>query len=143
MASSASFNLSGVERLKVSILNKAKSIRSQVEDALRLEAEFVRTDSMMKVPVDKGSLRASAHLVPETGVNVEGDTISVSISYGGASAPYAAAVHEYPERHSPPSWEKAESVEFGPGDRGPKYLSRAMDEAEPGMTDRIADNIEI
>jgi hypothetical protein len=143
MSSSASFNLSGVEKLQRAILDKAKSIRSQAEDALRLEGEFVRTDAMMKVPIDEGSLRASAHLVPEEGVNTEGDVISVSVSFGGASAPYASAIHEYPERHSPPSWEKAESVEFGPGDRGPKYLSRAMDEAEDGMTDRIAEKIEI
>lgn len=143
MSSSASFKLSGAEKLKAAIVGKAKSIRQQAEDALRLEAEFVGTDSMMKVPIRDGALRASKHLVPETGVNVEGDVISVSISYGGAAAPYASAVHEYPERHSPPSWEKAESVEFGPGDRGPKYLSRAMDEAEDGMSERIAEKIEI
>lgn len=98
-----------------------------VEDlaaALYLEAELIMTDSKTNyVPVDTGMLKGSGTVLkPE----IKGKTVSVTLGYGGAAAPYAAVVHEYP-----PSYGQGKS----------KYLQKPMNKAANGLSTRLANHI--
>lgn len=95
-----------------------------LQAALYLEAELVMTTSKRDyVPVVSGNLRNSGTVsLPE----VKGDTVQVKIGFGGASAPYAAVVHEYPK---------------GYGQGKNKYLSQPLNISAKNMTQRIAKHI--
>lgn len=55
------------------------------------EAELIMAESKTLCPVDTGALRSSGHVErPE----VQGDSASVEMAYGGPAAPYALYVHE-------------------------------------------------
>lgn len=75
------------------------------------------------VPVDLGVLRNSGNV--ETPV-MSAEKIEVTLSYGGAAAPYALIVHE---DMRPKNWSK-------PG-TGPKYLERAVVELAPRFLRKI------
>jgi len=63
--------------------------------ALYREAAIIFEQSQDEVPIDTGNLRGSGNLgLP----SAQGDDIVVEISYGGAAADYALAVHEDMER---------------------------------------------
>lgn len=99
------------------------------------------------VPVDLGTLRASGTVKP---VKRSGTNYSVTLYYGGPSAPYALAVHEHPSEHSPPSW-RGKGVEdilavrtripWSLDGRGPKYLERPLLQAMDGMAERLGARI--
>lgn len=95
-----------------------------LQAALYLEAELVMTTAKRDyVPVVTGNLRNSGTVsLPE----VKGDTVQVKIGFGGASAPYAAVVHEYPK---------------GYGQGKNKYLSQPLNISAKNMTQRIAKHI--
>ena len=60
------------------------------------------------------------------------------MTFGGAAAAYAQAVHEHPSSSSPPSW-KGKIIKFRGGrQRGVKYLERPMRFHSIGMAGRIA-----
>jgi hypothetical protein len=100
------------------------------------EMELVKEESMSNTPVRFGVLKASHEVVFER----DGDKIEVRIEVGGASEPYALAVHEHLSESSPPSWLTAEAagrpVQFNVG--GPKFLENAMRKAAPGFAERVA-----
>ena len=63
--------------------------------ALYKEAATIFEESQDQVPLDTGNLRASGKLgLPQ----VQGNELVVEITYGGAAADYALAVHEDMER---------------------------------------------
>lgn len=130
----------------------------KVEAALKIEAEMIMTRSKRDfVPVDLGTLRSSGFVnSPER----KGQTVVVTLGYGGAASAYALSVHERPSEHDPPSWkanplhffEEAHtrvhggvggSVTFSPTGRGPKYLERPLKEAVAGMRQRVAERIKL
>lgn len=108
--------------------------------ALYREAERIMTRSKEEyVPVDDGTLRGSGHVqLPE----ISGNTVTVTMGYGGAAAAYALAVHEHLSEHSPPSWQVAEAagrpVQFHPTNHGPKYLEIPVTEAQANFDQRVA-----
>lgn len=83
--------LKGVEDIQRKLLKLAQAVPHAAARALYEEAQIERTESMRRTPVDTGALRAS-HMVSKP--RIEGRTISVSITVGGAAAPYAVVVHE-------------------------------------------------
>lgn len=98
------------------------------------------------VPVDDGPLRDSGFVdLPKR----QGTMIEVAMYYGGASAPYALAIHEHPGPHDPPSWRGATgggrsgafsgTVRFQRG--GPKYLEKPMMAVVPRMARDLARRI--
>ena len=89
-------------------------------DVLKAEAEAILAQSQGLVPVVTGRLRDSGF------VEASEQPAEAAVGYGGASAPYALAVHE--ALH-----------EIGADGRGPKFLERAVGEALPGMAARMAD----
>lgn len=50
---------------------------------------------------------------------IDADSVSVRLSYGGGAHAYAIAIHEHLSQYSPPSW-RGKAVTFRVG--GPKYL---------------------
>lgn len=73
-----------------------KNAGKALGQALYREGAIIFEESQDEVPIDTGNLRASGKLgVPE----VQGNEVVVEISYGGASADYALAVHEDLERN--------------------------------------------
>lgn len=97
-----------------------------LKSALYVEAESIMTASKRYyVPVDTGSLRDSGTVTPPLEL---GNTVSITLGYGGASAPYAAIVHEKPK-----SWGQGRN----------KYLSQPLNIAVKGMGVRIGKALRI
>ena len=148
----ASFELKGADKMRGEIEELARKALDGTKRALRLEAERIRTESLRKyVPKDLGTLAGSIKVHP---VQYDGSEISVRITAGDASAPYALAIHEHPSDASPPSWqgkpiEDILSVRertpwsLAEGQRGPKYIERPLMAAVPGMAGRIAKAVEL
>ena len=95
--------------------------RKSVAGTLYRFGEMIMTDAKQNyVPVKENVLRTSGKV--ELPID-SGNTISVSMSFGGAASAYALAIHEHLAKSSPHSWKIAEShggVHFRVG--GPKYL---------------------
>lgn len=126
------------------MLRKLKSLQNKFPDeikiALRIEAERVMKDSKQNfVPVESGVLRSTGFVADPYR---KGDDVSVSLSYGGAAAPYATALHEHPSESSPPTWE-GKALVFTKEGTGPKYLETPLKNAIPGMADRMAKTLEL
>jgi hypothetical protein len=134
------FKLTGLDN----VLDKMKSILKapdEIGGILYREGEYIMSDSKKNyVPVDLGALKTSGHV---NSPDKDGDNIRVDMVYGGPAAAYAIAVHEHPSEHSPPSWE-GKVIEFSPkdGKHGAKYLERPFNEAQKGMQQRLATEIE-
>ncbi len=141
------FTLVGASKMKKLMAALGRNMAIEMEQALRLEAEGIMKDSKTNfVPVDDGPLRASGRV---GNVTRKGLMVEVKLEYGDAAAPYAAAIHEHPSSISPPAWEgkaieEIKSVRTGEplsiegSSRGPKYLERPLNNAVPGMAERIA-----
>jgi len=111
-------------KVKVIKNNFAKIANATVTDvaqALFVEAERIMTDAKQNyVPVDTGALMGSGTVLkPE----ITGRRISVTLGFGGAAAPYAAVVHEYPKKY---------------GQHKNKYLSQPLNKANKDMAIRLS-----
>lgn len=148
----ATFDLKGFDDLAKRLTAAGEETINKAKQALRVEAEQVRTEAVRKhVPRDLGTLAGSIRVgrVQELGGDME-----VRITAGDSSAPYALAVHEHPSDSSPPSWrgkaiEDIKSVRgrnpwsIGEGQRGPKYIERPLMAAAKGMAERIGKAIKL
>lgn len=127
----------GADKMSRRLKAIAKKFPSIVAQSAYVEGELIMTKSKRDhVPVDLGTLRSSGMVQ----LNQSGRDIEVVMSYGGAAAPYATAIHEHPSSSSPPSWQGT-TVTFSPQGRGPKYLERPLMGAIPGMDDRIGERV--
>ena len=90
------------------------------------EGEEIMTKSKRVVPVDLGTLRASGFV--DTPV-VRSGVVTVTLGYGGAAKAYALIQHEAMDYNHP-------------GQGGPKYLERPVNEAESGFGKRVAKEME-
>ena len=108
----------GVKATANALLKVGARVIPAAEQALRTEAELIRTASMKQTPVDLGTLRAS-HIVKSdtTGLGPE-----ASIGVGGPAAPYAITVHETHRTKA-------------------KFLENAANAAAEGMQQRIGARI--
>jgi len=96
---------------------------TMVAGALYRRAQRIMADSKENyVPVDLSTLKNSGQVSPPYYL---GRQVTVELSYGGAAAAYALAVHEHPSKYSPPSWQGVQ-VTFSPSGTGPKYLERPL-----------------
>lgn len=124
----------------------AKRFPDRVASAIYMEANSIMSKSKRLCPVapDGGTLRASGTVhKPER----KGRQISVLMSYGGAAQDYAIAVHEHLSEHSPPSWiiaeETGRGINWNADGTGPKFLEIPINEAMPGMLQRLAARIHL
>lgn len=139
-----SAELRGADQFRARLEQLAREMPRQVGRALYEEALAVQRESMRRCPVapDGGALRAS-HETHQP-VITPGE-ISVSITVGGPSEPYARSVHEHLSEHSPPSWQAAEAagrpVQWNVG--GPKFLESAVLEAGENLDERLAKRLDL
>lgn len=137
MAGAMSFTLIGVEAMRNALARVGRGFDNAVEKALREEAEAIMARSKAAfVPLNLGTLKGSGFV---NDVVRKGKDVSVVLGFGGDAEAYALAVHEHPSGASPRSW-GTRPVNFKRG--GPKYLSKPMDEAVPGMDNRIANIVD-
>lgn len=124
----ASFDLRGDREMRRKLEALEKAFPRRVAGALRQEAEVIMTRSKRDfVPVDLGTLRSSGH-VEDPKIGVDG-TISVTLAYGSAAAPYALIQHENPDfRHTVGTW---------------KYLEKPLRAAKGGMEARLARRLKL
>lgn len=84
-------NVEGVQRIQQSFKAMPEALRAVLGQELFWEAQEAYLKSQELVPVDTGTLKSSGTVV---GPVDEGDTLSVTIGYGGAAGEYAVYVHE-------------------------------------------------
>jgi len=66
-------------------------LQAAAEGLFQAGEEIMGESKAQYVPVDLGVLRASGHVeLPK----IEGDSVSVTLGYGGPAAPYALVQHE-------------------------------------------------
>lgn len=84
-------NVEGVKRIQQTFKAMPEELRAVLGQTLFWEAQEAYLKSQELVPVDTGTLKSSGTVV---GPVDEGDTLSVTIGYGGAAGEYAVFVHE-------------------------------------------------
>jgi hypothetical protein len=104
----------------------ADKFPDEVGRALYIETEIESKEVKRRTPVDKGTLRASVHVV---GPNREGRSIYTLIVAGGPAAPYAFWVHE-----NLTAFHKVGQA---------KYIESVVMESRPFMGRRVAARIEM
>lgn len=117
--------LRGANAMKRALMRLGAEAPKELGAALYAEAEATMARSKTIVPVETGALRSSGHVrLPK----LEGPKVTVQMGYGGAAAPYAAAVHERLHvRHKSPT--------------RAKYLEHPFRESTLGLLGRIAGRI--
>lgn len=125
----------------------ADEVPEKVEAALYIEAELIATDAKEHyVPVDLGTLKNEIRVDTRSGLFGQArsaNEIEIIIhAGGGASRPYALAVHEHASPHDPPSWQGVD-VQFSPEGRGPGYIRKPLHKAVSGMAQRIAARVDL
>lgn len=137
--------LAGVDKLIRELKKTSTKVQIAARAALYQEGEGVsRLSAGRYVPIDLGNLKSSRKVDKPKSI---GGFLVVKITYGGAAAPYALAVHEHPSPASPPSW-RGKSISsilsvrgrkaWSLSGRGPKYLERAIKDLGPRMDERMA-----
>lgn len=114
--------LKGSGKLKNQLDRLGRSGPEALGRALYREANQIMNVSKGIVPVDTGTLKRSGHVrLPEQ----TGNTVTVTMGYGGAASAYALVQHEeLSYYHKPPTQAK--------------YLEQPLNEAASGMAQRIA-----
>lgn len=145
MADVASFRLEGEEQLLAKIQEVINKTPRRIERSVYRRANRIITIAKQEyVPVEDSILKNSGFVDdPKT---VAGMT-TCRLGFGGASAPYAQAVHDHPSEHSPKSWKKAEAsgvpVKFKPTGRGPKYLEKPFLNASSSFLSDLAQDLKL
>lgn len=156
------FRLEGTAALQATLAKLGAEAPVAAGSALYMEALAILAKSKQYVPVDMGVLRASGTVgEPEGPLN---GRMTVRIGYGGPAERYALYVHEgigpavgrpvffppiaailpWMKRHGIPE-SAAYVVARAIGRRGikpTKFLSRALDEARPGLENRLRQRVE-
>ena len=102
--------------------------RQALRQSLYLEAQIAFAESQREVPVDKSHLRNSGQAYGIQ-VNSFGDTLEITLGYGGVAASYALIVHEdMNARHK--SGTKA------------KYLEDPIKRRAEGLATRLLSSVE-
>jgi hypothetical protein len=128
-----SIQLIGVEKLQKRLKEISTQMKTNSSSITHDVAEVIKSQAIEYCPEDTGRLASTIRIEDSTtgvkqGRNTLGQFTSeavaqVSILAGDETTPHALAVHEYPSRFNPPTWEGTE-VHFTKG--GPKFLERAL-----------------
>jgi hypothetical protein len=98
----------------------------QFRGPLNLEANRVMTAAKRDTPVDQGTLRASGHVQPP---RVRGDTMSITLGFGGAASAYALVQHE--------------RTDFAHTSGMAKFLEKNVNEARRGFGARLSRHLDL
>ena len=123
-----SIEIENIDKL-INLLQKGGAgARQALRQSLYVEAQIAFAESQQEVPVDLGNLRNSG---PAYGVQVNsfGDTLEITLGYGGVAASYALIVHEdMNARHK--------------GGTKAKYLEDPIKRRANGLAGRLLSNVE-
>jgi len=88
-----SIEIENIDKL-INLLQKGGAgARQALRQSLYVEAQMAFAESQQEVPVDFGNLRNSGQAYGIQ-VNSFGDTLEITLGYGGVAASYALIVHE-------------------------------------------------
>lgn len=104
--------------------------------ALYTEAELLLTRSKPITPRRHGALRASGFVTTPV---ILGRWVTVTVGYGGVTAPYAWIVHERPDPRVVGG--KKVPVRWTTPGTGNKYLEKPLQELKRSMNRRIANRV--
>jgi hypothetical protein len=90
------FEMSGLDALLANLNGLQERVRAEIPGALYEQAEEVMAESQKIVPVDLGTLKNSKFV--EQPVSA-GDSVSVTLGYGGEASDYAIVQHERLDFH--------------------------------------------
>jgi hypothetical protein len=122
----ATIHITGLQQLESRLARLAIRIPQEVGRALYEVAQEEATESRRRTPVDTSALKNS-HAVSRP--LFLGRTISVTISVGGPSAPYAVYVHENLDAFHPVGQAK--------------FLESTILESKPYLAQRIARRVSL
>lgn len=122
---SMTIRIEGAERVRAALAALGRKAAPAAARALRMEHEEIMTKAKARTPVETGALRGSGRVEPS---EIQGSQIVSRGGFGGAAAPYAVYVHENLAAHHPVGQAK--------------FYESALTEAERGMADRFAKELE-
>lgn len=131
----------GSDRLAANLHKLAALAPAAIAQGLTEHAEDVmRVSKTEYVPVDLGTLRQSGTVLPP---EITGETVTVTLGYGGPAAPYAVAVHENPRSghtggRSPSGRPYKHWARVG----GWKYLETPFEQLAPRLVPRVEATIQ-
>lgn len=116
----------GVKAMQDKIRKIAVGFPMLVKQALYAEAQIELTEAKRRTPFLTGALRGSGIVEPPV---QSGNTLSVTIAFGGPAADYAVYVHENLEAHHPVGQAK--------------FLESTLLESAPYLMDRIGKRLDV
>ncbi len=136
------FRIEGLDALQARLKKSPKIASKQMARGLSVEADQIMTAAKRITPVAPhgNTLRSSGHVKPAV---IKPRSASVILGFGGAAADYAQAVHEFPSKFSPPSWQGKTSLNWNAAGTGPKFLEKPVKAAKKGLGNRIARHIDL
>lgn len=146
MANLGNFNIQGIPEVKQRLMLEKEKVERAVNRAIVSVANDIFNRADQLVPVDEGILRSSGRL----DVKPKQSGIEITITYGGASTPYAIVQHERLDFWHPPKPPGKSKVGgrqgTGPGPdpstgRGPKYLERPFLEEAGKLQETILKHV--
>lgn len=136
MAQMSGLRIKGVEQMRVNLGQLGRRMPGAAKKFLTKEGIKVKNTALPLTPLSTGGagLRGSA-LVGLPISTTKG--VSVLVSFGGSSAPYAEAQHAGPgSRVAPPSWDGLTELNYQEPGTGKKFLTKALIERGKGFPDR-------
>ena len=118
--------VTGLSELQQALKALGLNMLVEAGNALRAEGELIVTEAKRRTPVLTGVLRDSGHPI---GPEIDGRSVSVKLTFGGAASGYAIFVHENVAAHH----------HVGQS----KFLESAVLEAAPYLAGRVARRIDI
>lgn len=146
MANLGNFDIRGIPEVKQRLMLEKEKVERAVNRAIVSVANDIFNRADQLVPVDEGILRSSGRL----DVKPKQAGIEITITYGGASIPYAIVQHERLDFWHPPKPPGKSKVGgrqgTGPGPdpstgRGPKYLERPFLEEAGKLQETILKHV--
>ncbi len=136
------FRIEGLDALQARLKKSPKTAPRQLARGLNVEAERIMTAAKRITPVapDGGTLRSSGHVKKPV---IKPRSASVELGFGGAASDYAQAVHEFPSKFSPPSWQGKTSLNWNAAGTGAKFLEKPVNAAKKGFGRRVARHLDL
>jgi len=116
--------IEGMDDLERSLARILRNLPIATAAALYREGEQIMGDSHEEAPVDQGVLKNNGFVFPP---NITGDTVEVTLGYGGEAAEYAVKQHE----------DMTLSHTHGKA----KFLEDPATRRQAGLAQRIADEV--
>ena len=134
--------IEGLDALQARLKKSGKNAARDLARGLTVEADQIMTAAKRITPVAPGgnTLRSSGHVKPAV---IKARSASVILGFGGAASDYAQAVHEFPSRFSPPSWQGKTSLNWNAAGTGAKFLEKPVNAAKKGFGRRVARHLDL